>query len=84
MAVRDLALRERRHAELMGPNGRTMPRPEQLDDYMEMFEIDTCVADCLRAVGTALGCITAAAVLIAGAPLKVQRAEGSWLLKRPD
>ena len=84
-AVIAVGLRERQHAELLGPNGRTMPGPEtNLDEYLELFELDACVTDCVRAVGSAMDCMVAASVLLTGAPLKVQRAEGSWFLRRPD
>jgi hypothetical protein len=84
-AVIDVGLRERHYRELLGPNGRTMPGPEtSVDEHVELLELDACVTDCMRAVGSALDCVVAASVLLTGAPLKVQRAEGSWFLRRPD
>jgi hypothetical protein len=84
-AVIAVGLRERQHAELLGPNGRTMPGPETgLKEHLELLELDACVTDCFRAVGSAMDCMVAAAVLLTGAPLRVQRAEGSWFLRRPD
>jgi len=84
VALRDVALRQRQHADLVGPNGRTMPRPGVLDDYMVLVESEACITDCLRAIGTALDCIVAVSVLLIGVPKEVQRAEGSWLLASLD
>ena len=84
-AVVAVGLRQRQHAHLLGPYGRTIPGPHTvLDEQLELVELDACVTDCIRAVGSALDCMAAAAVLLTGAPLKVQRAEGSWFLRRPD
>ena len=40
-----VGLRERQHAELLGPNGRTMPGPEAgLKEHLELLELDACVS----------------------------------------
>jgi len=84
-AVVAIGLRQRQHADLVGPNGRTMPGPETSVEFaLEQIELDTCVTDCFRAVGSAMDCLAAASVLLTGAPLQVQRAEGSWFLRRLD
>jgi hypothetical protein len=84
-AVTAMGLRQRRHSALIGPNGRTMPGPDaSIQEHEDLIEIDACVTDCLRAVGSVLDCLAATAALLTGTPLKVQRAEGSWFLGRPD
>jgi|GEM_PF-2906286 len=84
-AVIDVGLRQHQHAKLLGPNGRTMPGPTTtIGDHLEGVEMDACVTDCVRAIGSVLDCLAATTALLTGAPLKVQRAEGTWFLRRPD
>ncbi len=83
-ALTAMGLRHKRYVALLGPNGRTMPGAHTtLDDHLEFAELDACTVDCFRAVGSALDCMAAAAVLMVGVPTSVQRAEGSWLLRLP-
>ncbi|HEY4099145.1 MAG TPA: hypothetical protein VGM33_26705 [Baekduia sp.] len=80
-----LAVRHDQFERLLGPNGRTMPGPEStVDDYLQLVELDICATDCFRAVGSVLDCLAATTALVTGAPLKVQRAEGTWFFRRPD
>jgi hypothetical protein len=80
-----LGLRHAHYKRLIGPNGRTMPGPEStVEDHLQLVELDVCATDCFRAFGSVLDCLTAVAVLLTGVPLKVQRTEGTWFLRRPD
>jgi hypothetical protein len=80
-----LALRQRQHAALLGPNGRTMPAPDSsVAEAVELLDLDVSATDCFRAAGSAMDCMAAAAVLICGLPLPPARAEGGWLLTMPS
>lgn len=79
----DLGLRERQFRRLLGPNGRTMPGADTpTEQLLELVELDACATDCMRAVGSTLDCLAAAAILLMGAPLSVSRAHGSALLRQ--
>jgi hypothetical protein len=83
-ALLHLVLASNRYDELLGPNGRTMPGPQTtLRDRIETAQMEAACTECFRALGSALDCLAGLSVLIAGIPLRVQRAEGSWLLRRP-
>jgi hypothetical protein len=83
-ALLDLAIASTRYRELLGPNGRTMPGPDTtLEDRIELTQMESASTDCFRALGSALDCLAGLCVLVIGLPLSVQRAEGSWLLRRP-
>lgn len=84
-ALLDLAIASQRYTDLLGPNGRTMPGPEtRLAERVELAQMDGASTECFRALGSTLDCLAGLSVLIIGMPLSVQRAEGSWLLRRPN
>src|SRR5689334_15475020 len=66
-AVLDLAISSDRYAALVGPNGRTMPGPETtLESRVEVAELETASTGCFRALGSALDCLAALAILLTG------------------
>jgi hypothetical protein len=65
--------------ELAGPNGRTMPDPAQPQEEQEMRAMDREFAGFLRAIGSSLDCLSAAAIVALRLPTSIRRASAESL-----
>jgi hypothetical protein len=71
--------------ELVGPNGRTMPTPVEVEARSEMERIHVEITDALRAAGSLLDVLGGLAVLFLGLPVSPPFADSRQLLEcRPD
>src|SRR5690242_16599574 len=68
--------------DLVGPNGRTMPTPEELEARAEMERIHVEITDALRAAGSLLDVLGGLAVLFLGLPISPPFADSRHLLDR--
>jgi hypothetical protein len=66
--------------ELVGPNGRTMPTPEEVEARSEMEHIHVEITDGLRAAGSLLDVLGGLTVLFLGLPVSPPRADSRQLL----
>lgn len=64
---------------LVGPNGRAMPDPGRPAEAEEMADIDRELVGFFRAIGSALDCLTAVAIVVLRLPTSVSRASAESL-----
>ena len=64
---------------LVGPNGRTMPDPDQPDEYQKLYDLDRELVGFFRAAGSLLDCLAAVAIGVLRLPFSIQRAEAGDL-----
>jgi hypothetical protein len=83
--LREMALCEIDLAELIGPNGRTMPGPETtVEDLIDLKRSHQAVTDFARAFGSVFDCLAAAAIGILCLPSSIHSASGSQLFSLPE
>ena len=82
VALREMGLHERAFNRLLGPNGRTMPGPETTpEEYAEMHELPMHSVGALRALGSALDCLTAVCIGVLGVQSSIHGAAASALFQ---
>src|SRR4051794_34257637 len=82
VALREMGLHERSFVRLLGPNGRTMTGPEATaDDIAELHEMTMHGVGALRALGSALDCLTAVCIGAVGTSLSIHTAAASALFQ---
>ena len=83
--VREMALCEQDLAELIGPNGRTMPGPQTtVEELIGLKRSHRAITDFARAFGSILDCMAAAAIGVLCLPSSIHAASGPQLLSLPE
>ena len=82
--LREFALGVLDVQDLVGPNGRTMDGPDTtVDDVLNRKRLHRAITDALRAFGSALDCLAAAAIGVLGLATSLHAASVATLLKLP-